>query len=183
MHNLPNLLLIAGNGRNSGKTTLACAIIKKFSSQQSLIGLKISPHVHNSNRATFPVFNNGLFKIFRETELTSGKDSSKMLSAGASQAFYIETSDKFLSNAFQEFQKLIPSGTAIVCESPALRKYIVPGIFLFLCRQQTLMPKNNQAKIISLADKVFDLDKALNSMFLSTLLFENFRWLILKDNR
>jgi hypothetical protein len=183
MNYLPNLLLISGSGRKSGKTTLACTIIKQFASQSTLTGLKISPHDHISNEAVIPVFDNGLFKIFKETSLTSVKDSSKMLSAGASQTFYIETSDKYLSNAFQEFQKLIPSGTAIVCESPALRKYIEPGVFLFLSGQQTLNPKTNLANFISLADKVYDLDEALHSIFLSTLQFVNSRWFILKDKR
>jgi hypothetical protein len=178
MHSLPNLLLIAGNGRNSGKTTLACAIIKKFSSQQSLIGLKISPHVHNSNRAAIPVFDDGLFKIFRETTLTSAKDSSKMLAAGTSEAFYIEASDKYLSKAFQEFQKLIPSGSSVVCESPALRKYVEPGVFLFLTGPQTFKPKTNMENILPLADKVVHLEEAMKPTFLSSLRYENSRWFL-----
>jgi len=42
----PNILLVSGNGRNSGKTTLACKIIERFSKDHEITGLKISPHFH-----------------------------------------------------------------------------------------------------------------------------------------
>ena len=35
---IPQLMIIAGTGRNSGKTTLACQIIGKFSAIQSIVG-------------------------------------------------------------------------------------------------------------------------------------------------
>lgn len=39
-----NLLIIGGTGRNVGKTTLANLLIKKFSLQIEIIGLKVSTH-------------------------------------------------------------------------------------------------------------------------------------------
>ena len=49
MH-LANLLIISGSGKNVGKTLLACQIIKHFSRNSTVIGLKISPHFHNNNK-------------------------------------------------------------------------------------------------------------------------------------
>ena len=48
---IPHLLLIAGNGRNVGKTTLACKIIAQFARETEVIGLKITPHFHPVNEA------------------------------------------------------------------------------------------------------------------------------------
>ena len=39
-----NFLLVAGNGRNVGKTFLACEIIKQLSQKNEVTGVKISPH-------------------------------------------------------------------------------------------------------------------------------------------
>ena len=175
---ISNLLLISGSGCKSGKTTLACAIIKQFASQMKIAGLKISPYVHHGYENLFPVFDNSLFKIFRETSLTSAKDSSKMLAAGASEAFYIEASDKYLSKAFQEFQKLIPSGAPIICESPALKKYVEPGVFLFLTGPQTLKPKTHMENILPLTDKAVGLEEAMKPKFLSSIRYENSGWLL-----
>jgi hypothetical protein len=175
---IPNLLLISGSGRKSGKTTLACAIIKQFASQMKIAGLKISPHIHHGFENPIPVFDNGLFKIFSEASLTSAKDSSKMLAAGSSEAFYIESTDKFLADAFQEFLKLIPTVTPIICESPALRKHVEPGVFLFLTGLQTLKPKTNMENILPLADKAVGLEEAMKPTFLSSLRYENSIWFL-----
>ena len=42
----PNLLLVAGNGRNVGKTWLVCRIIEKISQNQKVTAVKISSHYH-----------------------------------------------------------------------------------------------------------------------------------------
>ena len=43
---MPELLLIAGTGRNSGKTTLVCHIIKKKCTCFPIVAIKITPHFH-----------------------------------------------------------------------------------------------------------------------------------------
>ena len=42
----PNILTIAGTGRNVGKTTLACSIIKKMALNARITAIKITPHFH-----------------------------------------------------------------------------------------------------------------------------------------
>jgi len=43
---IPNLLLIAGTGNKSGKTTLACRVIEQFR-QSGISAVKITPHFHD----------------------------------------------------------------------------------------------------------------------------------------
>ena len=86
---LPQLLLIAGNGRDSGKTTLACLIIQKFSTDHQIIALKISPHKHRIAAGGKVICDTENLYIAEETNPGTGKDSSRMLQAGAGRSFFI----------------------------------------------------------------------------------------------
>ncbi len=132
MKEFKNLLLIAGTGRNSGKTTFACSIIKKTSEDFAVTGLKISPHFHGGTESLKLLVENDKFNLYEETSPESNKDSSKMLLAGASKVFYIETMDSHIKDAFIAFTKFIEPNTPVVCESPALRNYVIPGVFFIM---------------------------------------------------
>ncbi len=126
---IPHLLLIAGNGRNVGKTTLACRIITHLSNAEIVTGIKISPHIHSYSEDEL-VEKNANFIILEEKE-TKSKDSSRMLKAGANQVFYIMAKQEHLNEAFSY---LIPNlqERIIVCESGGLHNFIKPGLFLFV---------------------------------------------------
>lgn len=177
----PNLFLVAGTGRRTGKTTLVCAVLNKFYSQLPIIGLKISPHFHLNEKFGDKIIDHKHFKIIRETSRNSKKDSSLMLASGAIQAYYIETTDQFLLLAFKKFLELIPPDSPIVCESPALRKYIVPGIFIFMHSRNCKNPKTEIQKMIPLADKVINLNEDSVQNFLISVKFEKSRWFLLSE--
>jgi len=132
MIKFPNLLLVAGTGRNSGKTTFACSIIEKNSKDIPVTGLKISPHFHGGTDSLKLLVGNENFNLYEEISADSSKDSSKMLQAGALKVFYIETTDSHISHAFDAFVKHIEPGSPVICESPALRNIIDPGLFFIL---------------------------------------------------
>jgi len=156
MQSFPNTLLIAGTGRNSGKTTLACAIIQKASENILVTGLKISPHFHGGTESLKLLVGNDNFNLYEETSAESVKDSSKMLQAGASKVFYIETTDSYIKDAFIAFTKFIEPNTPVVCESPALRNYIIPGIFFIMDNINNINKKENVYKWKKVADGIFN---------------------------
>ena len=141
MQHYPNILLIAGTGRNSGKTTLACKIIEEFSKSSNIAALKISPHFHKQGETMEIIDKTQDYSIYIENNKKSGKDSSLMLNAGASPVYYIEVLDYSLLNSFESLMDKIPSNTPVVCESPALRKFISPGVFFIVDHPQTLNKK------------------------------------------
>ena len=155
---IPNLLLVAGTGRNTGKTTLACSIIKKFSAHHQIIGLKISPHFHGGTKSLKAIIANENFNIYREASSTSGKDSSQMLKAGALKVYYIEVLDAHLKTAFGEFLDILPSQAPIVCESPALINYVGPGVFFILDNADNKNKKEEIFRRKNMADKWIDTD-------------------------
>lgn len=126
---VPNMLLIAGNGRNVGKTTLACRIIAHLSRQTEVTGIKISSHFHEY--AKKPLIEvKGKFVILQEKEHTQ-KDSSLMLQAGASKVFFVMAKREYLHEAFLALNPLL-GNNAVVCESGGLNEIVEPGLFLFV---------------------------------------------------
>ncbi len=139
---LPNLLMIAGTGRKVGKTTLACRIIKQLSKDHPVTGIKVSPHMHRQAGGQRLVAETDDYLIIRETSTSNGKDSSRMLSAGAAQVFYLQTRDRHIAEPFRVLMKMIPPGSPVVCESGALLAYARPGLFLLVKRSgQTAFKK------------------------------------------
>lgn len=138
-----NVLLIAGTGRNSGKTTVACELIRWFSRKNSVFALKISSHVHEPSENTVLLFEDISFRIFEEKSTDLQKDSSRMLACGALKSFYIESKDQTVDVAFQRLLDFIPENSPIICESPALHEFIHPGIFIITDNDNVVSRKVN----------------------------------------
>ncbi len=129
---IPRMLLIAGNGRNVGKTTLACRIIRYLSVRGPVIGIKISAHFHPYNEEDALVANDS-FIIIEEKE-TNTKDSSLMLQAGAEKVYFVMAKKEKIKQAMEHLLELLPIRT-LVCESGGLHQIAEPGIFLFVNRK------------------------------------------------
>ncbi|WP_297095862.1 hypothetical protein [uncultured Draconibacterium sp.] len=125
----PNLLLIAGNGRNVGKTYFACRVIEMLSETLPVTGLKITSHIHEHSSDDV-LTKHKHFVILQEKQIT-GKDSSLMLQAGAKQVFFVMAEPKYLPEALEKLSPYLPE-TPIVCESGGLHEIINPGLFFFI---------------------------------------------------
>jgi len=125
-------IIISGSGKKVGKTFMAKALIKRFSSQFPLFALKISPHHHDSLGNTKLVTACEGIRIFQDL-VPHYKNSGQFLEAGASSSFFMETDDKHLENAFNTFVKICnPQHYPVICESGALSTLIKPGILIFI---------------------------------------------------
>jgi hypothetical protein len=144
---VPNLLIIAGTGNKSGKTTLACRIIEQFSNL-NLISVKITPHFHETTPGLNLVKEDTAYSVYEETNPETTKDTSRMLKSGALKVFFAKVTDKSLFEAFKKILELIPPGTPVICESPALRYYVEPGLFVIMISPD----QNNQKNISSILD-------------------------------
>jgi len=132
---IPNLLMIAGTGRKVGKTTFACQLISDISKTQEVAGIKISPHLHNQTEGQNILHQDDKFLIIEETNPSSDKDSSRMLRAGATKVYYLQTIDKNIREPFDLLLKLIHKHQVVICESGALLEYARPGMFLLVKRK------------------------------------------------
>ena len=126
----PNLILIAGTGRNVGKTLLACQIISHLAKDYDVIGVKISPHFHTVGQEQRIVKEADGYRVIEEMLLTN-KDSSRMKQAGASKVFYIQSKNEHLLDAFNAINDEIDR-KMVVCESGGLHNYIQPAKFILV---------------------------------------------------
>ena len=161
------MILIGGNSRNCGKTTLACNIIGKLAKSHEVIGLKVTAmrpgedHLHGNH----DIENSSDFTIFEELDPLTHKDTSRMLQSGAKRVFYIQALDESIENRLLDFISKYSNKQPIVCESRSLRRLIKPSLFLMMIRvteQGTI--KHNMQSFLPLANKVFDLAKDENEM-------------------
>jgi hypothetical protein len=144
------ILLIAGSGKNIGKTTLVCNIIKQ-NKDKNIVAIKVSPHFHKVENCKL-LFSDNLYQIYKEQNLDGIKDSSKMLLAGAKAVYYIQAKDEALELAYKKISGLINSDCFVVCESGGLRDIIKPAIFLFIKHIDDTKQKSKH--LIPLADGV-----------------------------
>jgi hypothetical protein len=138
---IPNLLLIAGTGTKSGKTTMACRIIEQFRNL-NIIAIKITPHFHETTEGLVLKSEKKGYSIYEETNITTSKDTSRMLHSGAHAVYFAKVWDDLLLNAFNEIMEYVPSDTPVICESPALRNYIEPGVFIIMTSEVINKQKN-----------------------------------------
>ena len=158
MIEMPNMLMIAGNARNIGKTTLACAIIERFSAYQKIVGLKGTSMRKGEGRFRGNHVNEEteMLNIYEEVNRSSVKDTARMLSAGAAKAFYMRADDASLGNTAKQLADMIPTGQLVVCESSSLRNVIKPGAFIYLYTDEKGRPVKKNRDLENLADIVID---------------------------
>lgn len=174
---LDNLLLVAGSGRNSGKTTIVCKIIDQFR-HFGIASIKISPHFHDPSDGLIHFSGKSGYEIYEETNMNISKDSSRMLKSGAEKVYYIQTIEESLNNAFSNTYMNISSGKPVICESPALINYIEPGVFIIM-----ISPAGSNLKNIENLKRFPHIEYTYEEILKTTLLpidFIDGRWKSLK---
>jgi hypothetical protein len=153
------LLLIGGNGRNSGKTTLACKIISAFAAESEVTGLKITPHFHNFNDEDVVLKNDHL--IILDEKRINKKDSSLMLQTGAKKVYFVMVKHEHLQEAVEKLIEILPH-SLIVCESGGLHEIVKPGLFFMVKQKEDEIVKTHLLQynpvIVNNDGKNFDFD-------------------------
>jgi hypothetical protein len=159
---LPTMLMIGGSGRNVGKTTLICAIIRKFASSFPIIGLKVTSirtgesDSHGNHESPL----SEEFKITEESGTEGRKDTARMLEAGAKKVYFIQSTDYNLPFALNSFFKLVDRDSIIICETRSLRRLIIPGVFILINDPSRNNPKSDFTEFIDTADLLIQFDPA-----------------------
>lgn len=156
-----NILLVAGTGRNIGKTTLACNLIAHFSKTKEIIGLKITSMypdelAFHGNKETEL---NDDFEISEEKLSNPRKDTFRMKQAGAKRVFFVRTKDIYMQQALNNLFQIIDKESIIICESASLRNFIQPGLFLLIRSSDESNIKERSRKLFPLADLIIFSDK------------------------
>jgi len=153
------LLIVAGTGRNVGKTEFVCQLIEKISSTQAIYSLKVSA-VYPDERNHHGNHSEDLSKdfLFQETRRDTVKDTSRMLRAGARKVFYLRSNSAGIARGFNTFRNLIPRNAVIVCESNSLWQYVKPGLLILVASADTAI-KPRARRLTKHADMIVVSDK------------------------
>lgn len=161
--NINQMILIGSTGRNSGKTTLAAELIKKWKNKFPVIALKITT-IHDRNGkchrggegcgACTNIKEN--FKLVEETNKNCNKDTSLLLAAGAEKVYWLRCMKDHINKGIESFIEHIPHNALIICESNTLRKVVVPGIFIMLKNTDNGAMKKSAAEVIGKADIIVE---------------------------
>ena len=141
---MTNLLILAGDGRNVGKTYLACKIIKHLALSNEVTGVKITPHFHALDEDKPFIAKNERFVIMEERGITH-KDSSLMYQAGATKVYFVMAQQENLAAAFDFIKPQLQNGP-VVCESGGLIEIVEPSLFLFVKRSGSIITKTHLLK-------------------------------------
>jgi hypothetical protein len=169
----PNLLLIAGTGTKSGKTSMACKLIEQFM-EYNITAIKITPHFHETTPGLETIIEESGYSIYEETERNTTKDTSRMLNSGAVKVYFAKVLDDRLRFVFDKIMDLIPAGTPVICESPALRNFVEPGVFVIMT-SDTINKHKNIKHLQGLPHVMFKLED-LSGISSIPVGFENGRW-------
>ncbi len=171
-----NILLISGNGKNVGKTTLSCAIIKHFA-LLDIVGVKISPHFHEfDSEIEDVIFRKEGIIIIEEHRKNTGKDSSRLKETGAYRVFFIMVQDDNLQEAFDKLIEIVGTNNPMIIESAALRSIIIPSQFLLLSHVDRPDPKKSIKHLLAYVDHNITLFHNHLDFTPENIACENFRW-------
>lgn len=164
----PQMLLIGSSGQNTGKTTLAKALIKTWKSFPPgspegvpIVALKITSVAQHG--ALCPRGGAGCgacvsitrdFVLEEEQGTSPNKDTAQLLAAGADRVFWLRSLYGSLTAAYTHFLDQIPQKGLIIGESNSLREVVLPGCFIMLMNTSTPVVKPTAARVLPLADLV-----------------------------
>jgi len=175
-----NLLLVAGTGTKSGKTSMVCRVIKEFP-DLDITAIKITPHFHETTAGLELISEGNGFAIYEETNRDSFKDTSRMLFSGAYKVYLAKVWDDQLPDVFNKMMEKTVPGRPVICESPALRNFIEPGVFIIMVTNT--VDKYKDINHLQVLPHVMIKLEELAGMESLPVRFENGRWIYKEAGR
>ena len=181
----PNLLIIGSASRNTGKTEFACRIIEKHAAKKEIIGVKVIPVDKNEVKCHRGIESCGIcdsligdYNIIEEKTIDTFKDTSRMLKAGAKQAYLLIVDRNSLEKGIDAMLSRISNNALIVIESNSIRKVIEPGLFIVTKKSTNDSVKPTCAEVIEFADKIIEFNHMNWDFDPDNIVIQNERWII-----
>ena len=180
------MLLIGAEGRNAGKTVLACAVIDRFSRDFPVVGVKVTtvkgtggPCPRGGDGCGVCGSLEGPFCIEEETARTPGKDTTRMLQSGALKVFWARSRSDSLRECLAALRQQIGPGVLVVAESNSLASVCDPGLFLMVREQGGRLAKPAARMVAKHVDRVVLSDRVSFDLDLAELAVRDGGWQLL----
>ena len=154
------MLLLGAEGRNAGKTTLACAVIARFCREFPVVGVKVTTvkdgvgPCPRGGKGCGACTLEGAWCIEDERGAAPGKDTTRMLQSGALKVFWARCRPETLRDCLAELRARIDPRALIVAESNSLARVCDPGVFLMLRERGAAGAKASANAVIQHADRI-----------------------------
>ena len=185
MDKLDGMLMVGSAGRNIGKTELACSLIRKFVKDKDITGVKVTTIKLKDGQCPRGGQGCGVcsslegdWAITQETDSSSGKDTARLLAAGASRVFWLRVMDTHLKEGLVELMRVIGSDAVSVCESNSLREVVEPGVFVIVRGKESKSWKNSAQQVRRYADRVVTSDGSEFDFDIDQIKLVNGKWTI-----
>jgi hypothetical protein len=184
----PDLLLVGGSGRNSGKTELACRIIARHAPSQPVVGLKVTTVERTDGHCPHGGEGCGVCSsldrpwiVTREMDSESPKDTCRMLASGARRVHWLRSLRSELVGGATELLEYVPPGWVGVGESTSLRQVVEPGLFILVESTESAGLKPSARAVAHLVDRVVVSDGCSFDLELDRISVVNGRWVLRRD--
>lgn len=181
-----NYIVVGSTGRNTGKTEFACRLIKQYSNQHKIIGVKVVAIERNDDESC-PRGGKGCgvctslntdYEISEENIIDPSKDTSRMLIAGAHKVYFLKVDKDYLDKGFNALREIIPEDALVIIESNSIRKVLEPGLFIVIKNFEDRAVKESCAEVIDFADKVIEFNNMSWNFEPTRVLIKNNKWII-----
>jgi len=188
MNKLDGMLMIGSAGANVGKTKLACALISKFSKERDIVGIKVTTIKAKDAQCPRGGWGCGVcsslegdFCITEETGSTSGKDTARLMAAGASRVFWLRVMKAHLEEGITALLDIIGPDAVSVCESNSLRQVIEPALFLMVEGRHLKEWKSSARNVKEYADRIVTSNSDGFDFDIDRVKLANGKWTMLEE--
>ena len=118
---MARLVVVGGQVRKVGKTSLVTALIRAFP-QTGWTAVKISGHAHGTAAPA----------LVEEKDRSGKTDTARFLQAGAARAFWVQCPAERLAEMVPRLQELAKREEAVIIESTSLLEILEPAVALLV---------------------------------------------------
>ncbi|MFC1496916.1 molybdenum cofactor guanylyltransferase [Verrucomicrobiota bacterium] len=158
---IPGMLMVGAAGRNAGKTEFACSLIRMFSKEREIVGIKVTTITRKDGScprggAGCGVCSSldGNYCITDEADAPREKDTARLLAAGASRVYWLRVMKSHLEQGMSALLDIAGRDSVTICESNSLRRVVEPGLFLMVKEKGSEKYKESAEAVKKYADRV-----------------------------
>lgn len=155
------MLMVGAAGRNAGKTEFACSLLRRFGSTHRIIAVKVTAVDRTDGKCPRGGEGCGVcsalgapFLLTEETDPPRGKDTGRLLEAGAAQVFWLRVRKKCLAQGLAALRERVGDGAILICESNSLRLVARPDVFLIVRESTSKQFKESARAVRKHADRI-----------------------------
>ena len=124
------LIMVGGQAKDVGKTTLVCNIIAAFP-QLRWIAVKFTHHFHFPENSQLLVKTED-YSFWEQSSAGNTSDTARYVSAGATRALLVQVADGKMKEACTAIQQELSPRTHILVESSGAAEFLSPDLYLMV---------------------------------------------------